>query len=159
MRVLGMVTGVCGVIGLLGAAIMLLPMARAAVPTGQILLWQDRDAVTAGAAIYADACAACHGAALEGQQDWQIRLQNGRLPAPPHDASGHTWHHPDALLIDIVTRGTAAIVGRGYESDMMGFADILTEAEIIAVLSFIKSTWPAEVIAIHNDINARAAIE
>jgi hypothetical protein len=42
---------------------------------------------------------------------------------------------------------------------MMGYADILTEAEIIAVLSFIKSTWPAEVIAIHNDINARAAME
>ena len=112
-----------------------------------------------GAAIYADACAGCHGADLEGEPEWHSPGPDGRMPAATHDASGHTWHHPDALLIDIVTRGTAAIVGRGYESDMMGFADILTAAEIIAVLSFIKSTWPAEVIAIHNDINARAAIE
>lgn len=158
MRVLGIVTGAVMTIAL-GAAVFPPSLARAAVPTGQILLWQDCDVVTAGAAIYADACAACHGGALEGQQDWQIRMENGRLPAPPHDQSGHTWHHPDKLLIDIVTRGTAAIVGRGYESDMMGYADILTEAEIIAVLSFIKSTWPPEVIAIHNDINARAAME
>ena len=158
MRVLGIVTGAFMIIAL-GAAVFPPSLARATVPTGQILLWQERDVVAAGAAIYADACAACHGGALEGQQDWQIRMENGRLPAPPNDASGHTWHHPDKLLIDIVTRGTAAIVGRGYESDMMGFADILTEAEIIAVLSFIKSTWPAEVIAIHNDINARAAME
>ena len=112
-----------------------------------------------GEQIYDLHCAACHGAELEGQPDWQVRLETGRLPAPPHDATGHTWHHPDALLIDITTRGTAAIVGRGYESDMMGFGDVLSEAEIIAVLSYIKSTWPAEVIAIHDDINARAALE
>lgn len=158
MRVLGIVTGLCITIAL-GAAVFPPSLARATVPTGQILLWQDRDVVAAGTAIYADTCAACHGGALEGQQDWQIRMENGRLPAPPHDQSGHTWHHPDKLLIDIVTRGTAAIVGRGYESDMIGYADILTETEIIAVLSFIKSTWPAEVIAIHNDINAHAAME
>lgn len=114
MRVLGIVTGAVMTIAL-GAAVFPPSLARAAVPTGQILLWQDRDVVTAGAAIYADACAACHGGALEGQQDWQIRMENRRLPAPPHDQSGHTWHHPDKLLIDIVTRGTAAIVGRGYE--------------------------------------------
>lgn len=124
---------------------------------GQILRWQDAAVVAEGAAIYAAQCAACHGANLEGQQDWQVRQANGRLPAPPHDPSGHTWHHPDAQLIDITTRGTAAIVGGGYESDMIGYGDILTEAEIIAVLSYIKSTWPPEVIAIHDDINARSA--
>lgn len=125
---------------------------------GQILLWQDAAVLSEGAAIYEAQCAACHGAALEGQADWQVRQDNGRLPAPPHDRTGHTWHHPDAQLIDITTRGTAAIVGGGYQSDMMGFGDILTEAQIIAVLSYIKSTWPPEIIAIHNDINARSAL-
>ena len=53
-------------------------------------------------------------------------------PRPPHDATGHTpGTNPDALLIDITTRGTAAIVGRGYESEMMGFGEVLSEAEII----------------------------
>ncbi|MGP3699908.1 c-type cytochrome, partial [Rhodobacter sp. NSM] len=58
------------------------------------------------------------------------------------DASGHTWHHPDAQLLAIIRQGTAAIVGNGYQSDMPGFAGRLTKAEIHAVLDYIKSTWP-----------------
>ena len=56
--------------------------------------------------------------------------------------SGHTWHHPDEVLFRIVREGTAAVVGGGYESDMPGFADVLSDAEIRAVLDYIKSTWP-----------------
>ena len=95
-----------------------------------------------GRAIYDAECAACHGAELEGQPDWRSPLPSGRLPAPPHDASGHTWHHPDDVLFRIVKEGTAAIVGGGYESDMPGFGDVLSDAEIHSVLAFIKSTWP-----------------
>src|SRR5262245_54008972 len=51
-----------------------------------------------GEAVYAAQCARCHGANLEGQPNWRVPLPNGRLPAPPHDASGHTWHHPNADL-------------------------------------------------------------
>ncbi|MGP1355302.1 c-type cytochrome [Roseicyclus sp.] len=126
---------------------------------GQILRWQDAGVVALGAEVYAAHCAACHGAELEGQPDWQVALPDGRLPAPPHDESGHTWHHPDRLLIDITTRGTAAVVGGGYESDMPGFGDVLSEAEIVAVLSHIKSTWPERVIRFHDEINARDAME
>ena len=39
------------------------------------------------------------------------------MPAPPHDATGHTWHHSDRVLLDIMTRGTAAIIGGSYESN------------------------------------------
>ncbi|MCL4674859.1 MAG: c-type cytochrome, partial [Pararhodobacter sp.] len=95
-----------------------------------------------GHALYEVHCAACHGAELEGQPDWKTPLPSGRLPAPPHDASGHTWHHPDDVLFRIVKDGTAAIVGGGYESDMPGFADVLSDAEARAVLTYIKSTWP-----------------
>jgi mono/diheme cytochrome c family protein len=126
---------------------------------GQILMWQDAGVVALGAEVYAVNCAACHGADLEGQPDWQVALPDGRLPAPPHDETGHTWHHPDRLLIDITTRGTAAVVGGGYESDMIGFGDVLTEAEIVAALSYIKSTWPERVIRFHDEINARDAME
>ena len=51
-------------------------------------------------------------------------------------------HHPADVLFRIVKEGTAAIVGGGYESDMPGFADVLSDAEIRAVLDHIKSTWP-----------------
>ena len=100
------------------------------------------EVIEQGRQIYADQCASCHGAQLEGQPDWKTPLPSGRLPAPPHDAGGHTWHHPDDILFRIVKEGTAAIVGGGYKSDMPGFADLLSDAEIRAVLAYIKSTWP-----------------
>jgi mono/diheme cytochrome c family protein len=95
-----------------------------------------------GAEIYAEACAACHGAQLEGAPNWRSPGPNGRLPAPPHDISGHTWHHSDRVLLDITMRGTAAVVGNGYESDMPGFADLYSEAELRDVLAWIKTHWP-----------------
>src|SRR5581483_743826 len=98
--------------------------------------------VALGKSVYHDHCASCHGANLEGQPNWKERLPTGRLPAPPHDATGHTWHHSDRLLFDITMNGTAAVVGAGYESDMRGFGPILSDDEIRAVLAFIKSSWP-----------------
>ena len=95
-----------------------------------------------GAALYQQNCASCHGAELQGQPDWRSPGPEGRLPAPPHDATGHTWHHGDDILFRITREGTAAVVGGGYESDMPGFGDSLSDAEIRAILDYIKSTWP-----------------
>jgi mono/diheme cytochrome c family protein len=100
--------------------------------------------VARGKAVYAQHCAACHGANLEGQPNWRERLANGRLPAPPHDASGHTWHHSDKQLFDMVKNGAAAGTP-GYDTDMPAYREILTDAEIRAVLSFIQNTWPADI--------------
>jgi mono/diheme cytochrome c family protein len=99
------------------------------------------DRIASGRQVYAEHCASCHGAELQGQPDWQTRLPNGRMPAPPHDASGHTWHHSDAQLFAIVKNGVSAIVP-GYESDMPGFTGVLNDDQIRLVLAFIKSTWP-----------------
>jgi mono/diheme cytochrome c family protein len=97
--------------------------------------------IEAGRAIYAENCASCHGAELEGQPDWRRRLENGRMPAPPHDETGHSWHHSDRNLF-IVTKGGVGAVVPGYESDMPAFEGTLTDDEIAVVLAFIKSTWP-----------------
>lgn len=104
-----------------------------------------------GAALYARHCAACHGARLEGQPDWQIADADGRLPAPPHDASGHTWHHDDAMLADYVRRGGQAVLddmGVPMTSGMPAFGELLTEGDIAAILAFIKSNWPARLRAV-----------
>ncbi|WP_346346576.1 cytochrome c [Thetidibacter halocola] len=137
-----------------------LALAQMRVEAGQdagLLPWTEAARVANGAALYTEHCAACHGADLQGQPDWQERDADGYLPAPPHDETGHTWHHPDALLIRITALGTEAIVGGNYRSNMVGFADVLGEDGILDVLAYIKSTWPDEVIEVHDQINARAA--
>ncbi|WP_367395248.1 cytochrome c [Cupriavidus sp. Agwp_2] len=102
-----------------------------------------------GKQLYAQACASCHGAKLEGQPNWRERLANGRMPAPPHDASGHTWHHADAMLFAITKNGLVAGVTapKGYVSDMPAFSRSMSDDDILAVLAYIKSTWPEKMAA------------
>ena len=111
--------------------------------------------VALGKPIYERSCAACHGARLEGQPNWQEKLPSGRMPAPPHDASGHTWHHPDSVLFGMTKHGL--VPGKyappGYQSDMSSFAGVLSDEEIWAVLTFIKSTWPREILAAQAEVN------
>ena len=109
----------------------------------------DAAKVALGAKVYGQHCASCHGVQLEGQPNWRRRLPNGRLPAPPHDESGHTWHHPDDVLFGIVKNGPVPpYAPQGYESDMPAFGGKLSDDEIWAVLAFIKSHWKSpEVLA------------
>ena len=102
--------------------------------------------VALGEILYQQYCASCHGVELEGQPDWKLRDENGFLPAPPHDETGHTWHHPDEQLFEITKIGTEAYVGRGYRSNMIGFADQLDDTEIWAVLAYIKSQWSPRIL-------------
>lgn len=105
----------------------------------------DADVLRVGAAVYAQHCAACHGAQLEGQPNWRERSPDGLLPAPPHDESGHTWHHPDALLFAITKQGISQVIGQpDYRSIMPAYGGVLSDEEIVAVLSWIKSQWPPE---------------
>lgn len=101
-----------------------------------------------GEAIYKAECVSCHGAKLEGQPDWRMRKADGKLPAPPHDASGHTWHHPMEQLFAIVKFGMVPPnAPEGYLSDMPAYGRKLSDSQIRAVLFYIESTWPPEVRA------------
>jgi mono/diheme cytochrome c family protein len=103
---------------------------------------RDARKVALGAVVYAQHCAVCHGAKLEGQPDWRSRLPNGRMLAPPHDESGHTWHHADAALFEMTKRGLVPpYAPPDYKSDMPAFGGKLTDDEIWAVLAYIKSKW------------------
>jgi mono/diheme cytochrome c family protein len=104
----------------------------------------DPAVIARGKVVYAEQCASCHGAKLEGQPNWRERLPNGRLPAPPHDPTGHTWHHSDRQLFEMTKNGTAGMMP-GYETDMPAYKDVLSDADILAVLSYIESTWPADI--------------
>lgn len=118
----------------------------------------DKALVAAGKRIYDTRCSACHGAKLEGQPNWRERLPGGRMPAPPHDASGHTWHHPDAVLFGIVKEGLVPgkFAPPGYESDMPAFGATLSDDDIRAVLAYVKSTWPQQQLAYQREIDRKS---
>lgn len=101
--------------------------------------------VAMGKTLYAENCAACHGANLEGQKNWRAPLPTGGLPAPPHDKTGHTWHHPDAVLFRYTKLGGQKVAPPAFKSNMPGYEDILSDGEIWAVLSYIKSRWPLKI--------------
>jgi len=100
----------------------------------------DAGRVARGAELYAQNCAQCHGAQLEGAADWKRPLPDGSLPPPPHDDSGHTWHHPDGLLLGIIADGGDPSDG----SKMPRFGERLSPEEMRSILEFIKSSWGTE---------------
>ena len=116
-----------------------------------VLGYLEGSTVQLGSVLYDEQCASCHGQNLEGQPNWHKRDQDGYLPAPPHDETGHTWHHTDKDLFEMTKYGIRAFAGEGYKTRMPIYKDILSDSEILAVLSFIKSGWPTEVIQIHNE--------
>lgn len=126
-------------------------------PEGVVLDADDEGLVAKGWHVYAENCAACHGANLEGQPDWRTRNADGRLPAPPHDETGHTWHHPDKVLFALTKYGAAAVTGQPVESDMPAYNGLLSDQEIAAALAYIKSTWPEEIRARQESLNEQAA--
>jgi mono/diheme cytochrome c family protein len=117
----------------------------------------DAALVTRGKAVYEANCAVCHGAQLEGQADWQSRRPDGRLPAPPHDVTGHTWHHDDATLLLLTLRGPSAFAGPDYISAMPSYEGVLSTDDLRTALAFIKSTWPPEIQARQAAASAAAA--
>ena len=114
----------------------------------------DSQVLRVGARIYAQQCAACHGAKGEGQPHWRDRGPDGLLPAPPHDPSGHTWHHPDEQLFAITNQGLAQLINQpDYRTAMPIYGGVLSDDEIVAVLSWIKAQWPSEIRRRHDEIN------
>ena len=140
-----------------------------AIVAGTALFWTGKETLTAHAAgtndvdivagerIYVEYCASCHGANLEGEENWRSPGADGRLPAPPHDETGHTWHHADSLLFDYTKLGGKALMAtKGIELDsgMPGFSDQLSDPEIHNVLAYIKSTWPERIQKIQAERSA-----
>ncbi|MCB0035096.1 MAG: cytochrome c [Anaerolineales bacterium] len=102
--------------------------------------------LTLGETIYIENCASCHGANLEGQADWKTPNDDGSFRSPPHDETGHTWHHDDGYLLERVRYGTAVLAPDLQDrSNMPAYEDVLTDEEISAVLAYIKSQWPDDI--------------
>ena len=111
----------------------------------------DRN-IALGEGLYREHCSECHGANLEGQPNWQSVNDDGTMPAPPHDRTGHTWHHDNQLLFDYTRLGGEEALARrgldGFKSGMPGFSDVIEDEEIWDILAYIRSTWPERIQSI-----------
>jgi mono/diheme cytochrome c family protein len=101
-------------------------------------------ATESGDVLYQRHCAACHGSNLEGQANWQTQNPDGSWPAPPHDETGHTWHHRDDYLIRTTLYGGASVTGNQLNR-MPAFNHVLSDEDAKAIIDYIKSTWSDEI--------------
>lgn len=149
---LGLVVVIMALVGL----IYVLADPTKKVNASGILMPNDEAIVTRGKEIYLQNCASCHGEDLKGEAKWQERDAEGYLPAPPHNIDGHTWHHPDSYLFSMTKYGIEKMIGKKYPNNMPAYEGKLSDAEIIAVLSYIKNTWPKRIQQQHDRMNMQA---
>ena len=105
-----------------------------------------------GKQLYNNNCASCHGANLQGADNWKSLDEDGHRKAPPLNGTGHAWHHSDEQLYQIIKYGLAKFV-KNYQGKMMGFGDVLSDTEITSVLAYMKSTWPKDILEKNHHMN------
>ena len=97
----------------------------------------DPEQIARGKQVYTQHCIECHGETGRGQPgDWRIRDADGHFPPPPLDDSAHAWHHPTAVLLEIIRDGSPQGEGK-----MPPWKGRLSEQEMQDVVVYIKSLW------------------
>ena len=117
-------------------ALLVLPLSAVAQDRGY-----DQSMLDIGQSLYQANCANCHGQNAEGAvENWHKRGEDGNLPAPPLNGTGHAWHHPVAGLAQTIRNGTQSIGG-----NMPSWKDKLSDDEVFAIIIWFSSLWPDEV--------------
>ena len=102
-------------------------------------LWIYNAAAPTGASVVINGTAVRPVPVLHAESVIQGRAVYGQFCPECHGAnSGHTWHHSDEVLLYILAHGGTVF---SSSSKMPAYKQTLTEAEMAAVLDFIKSTW------------------
>lgn len=104
----------------------------------------DAAQVARGHGIYQANCTACHGVDAEGAPKWATPGPDGLYPPPPHDDTGHTWHHSDRVLYEIIRDGMGDPLRPTSPLRMPAWGDKLSDAEIRALIEYFKSLWSEE---------------
>ena len=100
--------------------------------------------IARGKIIYQNNCISCHQVNLVGVENWKELDEDGHRKSPPLNGTGHTWHHDDATLHNIIKYGLVKLV-KNYQGKMLGFEDKLKDKDIDSVLAYIKSFWPDDI--------------
>ncbi len=101
--------------------------------------------VALGHSLYDQHCAYCHGAALEGRTGWAGDFPTGGRPPLPLDGSAAIWRLGDRDLFDVSKFGGQPFSPPTYRNEMPGFEGQLADADLWAIIAFVKSRWPEEV--------------
>lgn len=104
----------------------------------------DRAQVRLGRQVYQATCAVCHGANAEGAPNWMTPDAQGNQLASPHDDSGHTWHHSDRVLYEMIRDGMRDPLRPNSAFRMPAFGNRLRDQEIRAVIAYFQSLWSPE---------------
>ena len=94
-----------------------------------------------GGALYGLYCASCHGSKGEGAPGWREPDARGELPPPPHDATGHTWRHADAVLYEMIAKGWRDPFNKTETLTMPAFEGKLTPQQIAGLIAYLKTLW------------------
>lgn len=121
-----------------------LPVERPRAATNDAVPSLPPKQVEAGKVIFLKECAGCHGKHGQGAADWKVQNPDKTFPPPPHDASGHTWHHTDGLLFRLVRDGGKGMEDPGFKSAMPAYGRTLSDQEIVSVITYLKSLWQPE---------------
>ena len=111
--------------------------------------------VNLGRGLYQQHCAYCHGANREGQS---AEATSGKM-APALDQTGQIVKATDRAVFEIVKYGGQPFAPPGAKSQMPGYEFTLSNAQIWAVLAFLKNRWPEPVRDAQAQINAKAEAE
>jgi mono/diheme cytochrome c family protein len=134
-----------GAIGIVALIAIVATVAFTPSPDERLRADFESSTLSIGETVYVEQCAACHGVNLEGQFNWKERNADGTFRAPPHDETGHTWHHGDGYLLERIRTGTATMSpDMQAASNMPAYQEILSEAEMQAVLAYIRNEWPTD---------------
>ena len=132
-----------------GASITLLAVAfalTACLPQIQLLQSSPTPtplALSRGEQLYNANCLQCHGGREGGQM----------MDYPPkHNANGHTWHHPDCELKQVILNGSDEMTEMMRQMmnvpttvpRMPAWKDKLSDEDIAAILAFVKTMWTEE---------------
>jgi len=113
--------------------------------------WYSPEHVARGALVYTENCAVCHGQNAEGTKNWRQRADDGKFPPPPIDGTGHAWHHPMKILGAQIKFGAPGGLG-----SMPGFADKLSDEQVVDVIAWFQNEWPDKIYATWAEMNKRS---
>ncbi|MBM85337.1 MAG: hypothetical protein CMM47_04875 [Rhodospirillaceae bacterium] len=102
--------------------------------------------ISLGRTLYRANCAFCHGDKLEGKPGWEEAYPRGGRPALPLNGDGTIVRLSDHDLFNVTKYGGQSFSPASYKNDMPGFEMQLSDADMWAILAYVKSTWTEDVI-------------